>query len=95
MRAFLVYQGGIANVFAVDCHNLAPFGRNARRLFQGDFVTARCFARGMGAAGAIVQTAACNQAGDISAATWTEDLEGQPFAEKLLIVKANTRNGEA
>jgi hypothetical protein len=82
-RVFLVYQAGIANVFAVDCHNLASFGRNAKRLYQGDFRGAENFARGMAAAGAIVRTAACNMAGDIIACTWSEDLDAQPFSDNF------------
>lgn len=89
-RAFLVYQAGIANVFEVDCHNLSNFGRNARRLYQGDFRGAENFARGMGAAGTIVQTAACNMAGDISTFEWSDDLDAQPFSDSFRPVKCNT-----
>jgi hypothetical protein len=89
-RAFLVYQGGIANVFAVDCLNLASFGRNAKRLYQGDFHSAAMIARGMAIAGVIVKTAACNQAGDIVDATWSEDLDNQPFNDKFIIVDTDS-----
>ncbi len=89
-RAFLVYQAGIANVFAVECHNLKGYGRDARRLWQGDFRSAEMFARGLGAAGTIVQSAACNQAGDIIGACWTDDLKSQPFADAMRSVKCNT-----
>lgn len=87
--AMLVYQGGIANVFAVDCLNLSSFGRNAKRLIQSDFVTCRAFARGMGVAGCIVRTAWCNMAGDITDCTWTEDVEDQPFSDRAFVVKEN------
>jgi hypothetical protein len=83
LRFMLVYQVGIANVFRVECANLAPDGRNALRVYQGDFKTGEAIARGAGIAGAIVHTAACNQVGDISDATWTDDLEAQPFSEKF------------
>lgn len=83
-RFMLVYQAGIANVFQVASFNLAPFGRDARRVYQGDFRTAESIAIGCGLAGAIVQTAACNQAGDIEHLTvWSEDLESQPFSDQF------------
>jgi hypothetical protein len=89
-RAMLVYQGGIANVFAVDCFNLLAYGRNARRLHQGSFRTCETYVRGLGAAGTIVHTAACNQAGDIAEANWSEDLDAQPFSENFRPVELNT-----
>lgn len=82
-RAFLVYQAGIANVFAVDCANLNPFGREAVRLIQADFRTCESFARGLAAAGAFVHSAACNEAGDITDSQWTDDLDSQPFSESF------------
>ena len=81
-KAMLVYQAGIANVFAVDCFNLAPFGRNARRLVQSDFRTAESFSRGLAAAGIPVLSVQCNQAGDIAESVWSEDLEAAPFSDK-------------
>lgn len=86
-KAFLVCQGGIANVFAVDCLNLAPYGRKAKRLWQGDFLTAVSFAMGLRAAGVIVKTAACNRAGDIVDELWADNLEEQPFSDKFIIVE--------
>ena len=85
-RAMLVYQCGIANVFRVHAFNLADYGRAARRLYQGDFHGARMMAMGLGVAGATVRTAACNMAGDIAKATWSEDLAAQPFADQLAMV---------
>ena len=82
-RFMLVYQAGIANLFRVDCFNLSDFGRNAQRIFQGDFRTAQYMAHGAGLAGAIVMTCACNMAGDIRCATWSDDLESQPFSDKF------------
>ena len=81
--AFLVYQSGIANVFAVDCLNLCDYGREAKRLIQSDFHTCEMFARGLKAAGVTVKTAACNQAGDISRANWSENLHEQPFSDQF------------
>lgn len=69
-RAMLVYQGGIANVFAVECSNLSPFGRKARLLTSTDFRTAEAYARGLAAAGIPVHSAWCNLAGDITSAHW-------------------------
>ena len=83
LRFMLVYQAGIANVFRVDCFNLATFGRNAKRVYQGDFKTAEAIAYGCGLAGAVVTTAACNQAGDIADAVWSDDLDEQPFSDKF------------
>ena len=79
MRFILVYQGGIANIFKVDCFNLCPFGRNAVRVFQGSYRCAENIAVGMGLAGAVVQSACCNEAGDITNSKWTEDFEAVPF----------------
>jgi hypothetical protein len=53
---------------------------------QADFNSCISFVKGMGAAGCIVRTAACNQAGDITEAHWTTDLESMPFHNKLIDV---------
>ncbi len=82
-RFMLVYQAGIANLFKVECFNLAPFGRNAKRYYQGDFRIAEAIAKGCGLAGAVVTSAACNQAGNIAEATWTDTLDEQPFSEAM------------
>ncbi len=79
-RAMLVYQNGLANVFAVECFNLVNCSRNARRLIQADFRTCEAFAHGLGVAGVTVRTAVCNQSGDIIDAQWTTDLDTQPLA---------------
>ena len=88
-RFMLVYQAGIANVFRVTAFNLADFGRDAARIYQGDFRTAENLARGAGLAGAVVRTAHCNQAGDIVAARWHEDLDAAPFSDSMRPVKVN------
>jgi len=93
MRIMLVYQGGIANVFRVESFNLSDYGREAVRLMQSSIDDCITFANGCGAAGAIVMTAACNQAGDISRARWSTDLAAQPFAHKLCRVEHNTKGG--
>lgn len=82
-RAVLVYQAGIANVFQVTAFNLSDYGRDAKRLYQGDFRTAESIARGLELAGVVVKVAACNEAGDIVRRTWTDDLEAQPFSDKF------------
>jgi len=87
-RAMLVYQAGIANVFEVECFNLHNFGRDAKRLLQSDFRTCESFARGLAAAGVLVATVHCNQAGDIAAAHWSDDLETAPFSDKFRPVLA-------
>lgn len=88
-KFFLVYQAGIANVFQVKAFNLADYGRDAKRVYQGDFRTAEAIARGLAIAGATVRTAASNRAGDIAHETWTEDLDSQPFSEQFRPVRAN------
>ena len=83
-RAYLVYQAGIANVFAVDRFGLNNQDRGCTvRLMQGAFSTCESFARGLSVAGVIVRNAACNQAGNIAHKDWTADLESQPFYESF------------
>jgi len=83
MTFMLVYQAGLANVFKVESANLSDFGRDAKRVFQGDFRSAEAIAYGAGMAGAIVHSVACNQAGDIAKSQWTDDLEAQPFSDQF------------
>jgi len=85
-KAVLVYQGGIANVFSVDCLNLSPFGRNARRLEQGDFRACAYLAKGLQLAGVVVATACCNEPGDIADRTWNCDYDEQPFSERFFLI---------
>lgn len=85
-RAVLVYQGGIANIFRVSSFNLSDYGRDAFRLWQGDFRTAHVYALALRDAGIKVKACACNRAGDISKETWTIDLESQPFSDHFLTV---------
>lgn len=82
--ATLVYQAGIANVFAVDALNMADYGRNARRLLQADFRSCAMFAKGLQAAGVTVRTLACNMSGDIALQPWTDNLDKQPWSEKFV-----------
>ena len=90
MKAVLVYQAGIANVFEVQTFNMANDGlRKARRLAQNTFSACEHFALGLGEAGVIVRSAACNQAGDIASAHWTDNLEDAPFSDIFQPVKAN------
>jgi hypothetical protein len=86
-RAVLVYQAGIANVFAVDHFSLTDATkRNARRLRQHAFSSCVPYAQGLLAAGVDVRTAACNQAGDITDSAWTCDYDTQPFSDKFVLV---------
>ena len=89
-RAVLVYQAGIANVFEVDALNLQDTGRSAKRIQQDDFRTCEAFSRGLAHAGVVVRTAACNRAGNIREAKWTDDLDAQPFSEDFRPVNENT-----
>lgn len=86
-RFMLVYQEGIANVFEVDCFNLSDFGRNAKRLMQGDFKQCENFAKGLAYGGNRVHVAHCNQAGDIANSTWSADLDNAPFCDKFALVR--------
>lgn len=88
-RAVLVYQAGIANVFAVRSLNMADYGRDARRLFQADFRSCENFARGLALAGIIVRSATCNMAGDIISQPWSENMEDAPFSDQFSPVHAN------
>lgn len=80
---YLVYQAGIANVFAKTA------GNRAICLLQADFHSCEMFARGMGAAGEKVRTYTCNMAGDISEQPWSKDLESAPFSDKFHPVTCN------
>lgn len=82
-RAALVYQAGIANVFAVDSWNLSDYGREAQRVYQGDFKTAESIALGLAIAGVLVATCHCNRAGDITKETWSQDFESAPFTDQM------------
>lgn len=92
-RAMLVYQCGIANVFAVSAFNLADYGRDAVRLMQADFRACENFARGLSAAGVTVRNAACNMAGDVARQPWSDALAEQPFSEHFLPVGGRKANG--
>ena len=83
MKAMLVYQYGIANVFQVESFNLSNHGREAKRLLQHGFQSCEMYARGLGAAGVTVRTAACNEDGDIIHRPWSSDLEDPPFSDRF------------
>jgi len=83
-KAVLVYQAGIANVFKVDCFNMADYGREAKRLLQHTFTTCEWYAKGLRDAGYNVKVLACNMAGDITHAVWTDNLDEQPFSDKFV-----------
>jgi len=82
-RAVLVYQAGIANVFEVDCFNMASFGRNAKRIMQADFRSCENFARGLAYVGYRIASAVCTQAGDIIDSIWSDDLDDASFSDKF------------
>ena len=87
--AMLVYQAGIANVFTVKCLNLAAYGRDAVRVYQGDISNAHSVAYGMGLTGVCVRTAYCNQAGDIINAKWSEYFDDAPSAGRTVMANFN------
>ena len=80
-RLALVYQVGIANVFAVKCWNQSDYGREARRVYQGDFRTAEAMCRGAALTGAQVASFHCNKAGDIKGQDWNTDIENAVFSD--------------
>lgn len=82
-QVVLVYQAGIANVFAVDCFNMSNYGRNARRLLQGSFMACQYFARGIAATGIPVASMHCNMAGDVTNEKWSDNLPEAPFFESM------------
>lgn len=92
-KIMLVYQAGIANVFAVDCLNLNPYGRNARRLLQQAFSPCVWYARGLMAAGWTVKTVYCNRAGDITDAQWSEDENDCPFRDSVSFAMVDSDRG--
>jgi hypothetical protein len=92
MKIMLVYQGGLANVFKVDCFNLGLFGRNAKRLYQGTFNDSEMVVYGLSLGGATIHIAGCNRAGDISEMDWTEDLDNLPFSDKFKGMPLNTNS---
>ena len=75
----LVYQAGIANVFAdVGAH------KDPARVLQCDFHTCESFCRGLRHAGKEVRAAWCNQAGDIAGALWNfSDFDLAPFHDSF------------
>lgn len=81
--AVLVYQAGLANVFQVECLNMADFGRDAKRLAQGSFKECENIARGIALAGVPVASAHCNECGDIAKRLWDADLESAPFRDSM------------
>lgn len=92
--ATLVYQAGIANVFshetdAVNFRDLGELKASRRiRLMQGDFRACENFARGLKAAGVIVRSAWCNEAGDIINSFWKfSDFENAPFSDEFKIIE--------
>jgi hypothetical protein len=72
----LVYQGGIANVFELS-------DKGQKRILQASFNECEWFMRGAQYAGADVDVAGCNMAGDIANMAWTRNLELLPFHDKF------------
>jgi hypothetical protein len=81
-KAVIVYQAGIANVFEVECFNMAPYGREAVHIMQSDFRSCESYARGLKHAGYTVAVASCNKAGDVAHQTWIAGLDDCPFRDE-------------
>jgi len=81
----LVYQAGIANVFQVRTANYGTFGREAKRIYQGDFRTAETLVKGIiiGDDKALVFTGHCNMVGDVAEQPWSERLDEAPFSDQF------------
>lgn len=88
MLAVLLYQCGIANVFAV--RNMLNPADGAQRLLQSTFRECEMFAHGLAAAGCIVRTFYANVAGDavLQPSKWTESNEDAPFKSAMRPVSA-------
>jgi hypothetical protein len=93
-RAVLVFQAGIANVFALtrqkDDDGIAYPGAPTlrRRVLQCDFQTASTYCRGLRDAGAKVRCAWCNECGDIIERKWSFNFDehgGPPFSTSVRI----------
>lgn len=70
-HAVLVYQKGIANMFAVGEFGVTAKDRNyTKRLVKGDIRRCEAFALGMVASGTAVITMLCDEYGDISEREW-------------------------
>lgn len=76
-KLVLVYQAGIANVFQIQSDG------KFKRVLQASFIECEWFMRGAQHAGADVDVAGCNRAGDIIDAAWTRNLESLPFHDKF------------
>jgi hypothetical protein len=77
MRLVLVYQAGIANIFQLQSDN------SKKRLLQASFRECEWFMRGAQHAGASVDVAACNMAGDSIGQPWSRDLDNHPFSDQF------------
>lgn len=83
-RYALVYQAGIANVFAVDINALKPETRKrTKRVLQSDFRGCEMFCRGLVEAGAQVRSYMCNESGDVQERVWSIDLHMAPFSDQF------------
>ena len=90
----LVYQAGIANVFAVNkAHASAAKRETETRVYQGDFRTAEAMIHGAWLAGARVHYAFCNQAGDIARRDWDTEQDSAPFADAMRLPKYGSEAG--
>jgi hypothetical protein len=77
MTLILVYQAGLANIFQRQSDG------SLKRILQASFKECEWFMRGAQHAGANVDVAGCNRAGDIINAAWTRNLESLPFSEQF------------
>jgi len=76
-KLVLVYQVGIANIFQIQSDG------KFKRILQASFKECEWFMRGAQFAGADVDVAGCNMAGDIINQAWTRNLDSLPFSDKF------------
>ena len=83
----LVYQAGIANVFALenvpDGQKVNGHDLGAVRVLQYSFSPCEWFCLGLNRMGAKIWVFHCNMAGDIARADWDSDLDNAPFRENM------------
>lgn len=87
-KAVLVYQSGIANVFAVKDWGLSAKDSDGQwayreRLVQADFRTCEAFTRGLESAGVDIMSVHSNTAGNADMQDWSKDLDHAPFRESM------------
>jgi hypothetical protein len=78
--AYLVYQGGLANICQVEKESIYPAERGkTRRILQTDIRQCMIFCMGLAEAGVTIRTAWCKGGGDACDMVWDMKHEASPF----------------